>query len=121
MRRIRVLVGDVPAEVKQWIDWVSQVNPAIEIVGHARDTVTLLLTVSQTDAEVVIAALKADGGEPGHVSHLLGEYPYLIVLALGSDLSSAAIFRLALKREDIPTAEPGAVWAQVSRIVESRC
>src|SRR5579872_1486735 len=98
MRTIRVLVGDVPAEVEAWLDVVSRERIGIQVVGHAHDTVQVLLKVRETGADVVVAMLKNGGEEPGLVSHLLGEYPSVVVLAMAPELKCASIFRLATTR-----------------------
>jgi DNA-binding transcriptional LysR family regulator len=120
MRTIRVVVGDVPADVEDWLAAVSRERLGIQVVGRAHDTVQVLLKVRETGADVVVAMLKKGGEEPGLVSHVLGEYPSAVVLAVAPELKGASIFRLATTRADLSGLKAGQVYSALRRIIDIR-
>jgi hypothetical protein len=73
----------------------------MELVGQASDPVPLLLAVDETCADVLIVSLLENEKEPGVCSHLLMEYPGLIVLALSSTVSHGLLLRRPFSREAV--------------------
>ena len=72
----------------------------MEVVGEALDPLDVLYAVRKTEADVVVTTLPKSG-EPGISSHLLAEYPDLLVLALAPDGSDATLYRQVLVRESL--------------------
>jgi hypothetical protein len=110
MRSIRVLIGDVSDDVREWILSAAQLDPEVNVVGNAPGTFQILLEAGATGADVLMTSLREDGSEPGIVSHVLSEYPDVIVAAFGREVDHAAIFRLVGAREDILSTDPGELW-----------
>ena len=68
------------------------------VVGEALDPLEILYAVRKTEAEVVVTTLP-ESGEPGISSHLLAEYPELVVVALAPDGNQAMLYRQVLLEE----------------------
>jgi hypothetical protein len=87
------------------------------------DPLGVLLAVQETEADVVVISLR-DSEEPGLVSHLLAECPYVTVLGLASQGDTAIIVQMCLWRKEIvdpsevnilralrhAVREPGSAW-----------
>ncbi|MFQ5881375.1 MAG: hypothetical protein ACE5I9_02720 [Candidatus Methylomirabilales bacterium] len=77
----------------------------MEVVGEVLHPVDLLVAVRETEADVLILALK-NSEEPGLCSHLLTEHPNLTILGLTYEGKSAFIEQLCpLRREIIDPSE----------------
>ena len=72
----------------------------MEVVGEALDPLEVLYAVRKTEADVVVTTLP-ESGEAGISSHLLAEYPELLVLALAPDGSDAMLYRQVLVKESV--------------------
>lgn len=76
-------------------------QPDMEVVGEELDPLRLLLAVGERDAEVVVLTQPPAGGDPGLCSHLLSEYPRLVVLGLSPHGERAVLYRLQMTREEL--------------------
>lgn len=72
----------------------------MEVVGEALDPLEVLYSVRKTEADMVVTTLP-ESGEPGSSSHLLAEYPQLLVLALAPDGSDAMLYRQVVVKERV--------------------
>jgi len=84
----------------------------MEVVGEALDPLEVLYAVRKTEADVVVTTLPKSG-EPGISSHLLAEYPQLLVLALAPDGSDATLYRQVLVKESVRGEAQDALLAMV--------
>jgi DNA-binding NarL/FixJ family response regulator len=82
--RVRELVGE---------------NDQLHIVGHAEESVNVLLQAKNANADVVVLSQSLHGGEPGVCSHLLLEYPNLVVILVPSKSGPNVVCRMVLRRE----------------------
>jgi len=73
----------------------------MEVMGEVLDPVELLLAVDETQADVVVVDLPESGEEPGICSHLLAEYPQLLVLALSPGRDRAILYRQSIIKEEL--------------------
>ena len=120
MLALKVLIGDVADNVADWLAWTVSFEPGIELIGQTQEAFQVLLQAGTMSADVVFIGLPDSGAEPGIVSHLLGEYPYLIVLGVTRKLTDVAVFRLLPTRERVPPEDPGLLWSTVRKMVEMR-
>jgi hypothetical protein len=120
MLALRVLIGDVPDDVADWLAWTVSSESGIELIGQMQETFQVLLQVGTMNADVVFVGLPDSGAEPGIVSHLLGEYPHLIVLGVTRKLTDVAVFHLVPTRERVSPEDPGLLWSTVRKMVETR-
>jgi hypothetical protein len=71
------------------------------IVGEAYDPVDILLTVADTEAEVILLDLLDPDVDPGICSHLLIEFPNLLVLALSLDRKQGVLYKQCIIKQEI--------------------
>jgi DNA-binding NarL/FixJ family response regulator len=73
----------------------------IELIAESPDPLELLLAVEDHKADVVILTLPFSEGDIGVCSHLLAEYPDLVVLAFAPDSESVCLLRRTIVREQL--------------------
>jgi DNA-binding NarL/FixJ family response regulator len=84
---VKVLLANGPEALPTGLAMLLQQQSDIEVVGTVLDPVNLLVAVGDTQADVVVMALPDSGEMPGICSHLLHEYPQLLILALSPALA----------------------------------
>jgi DNA-binding NarL/FixJ family response regulator len=99
MEKIKILLA-IPSQRIQGLVEAIRAQPDMEIVGEHLESLALLLTAKETQANAVIVALR-NSQEPGLVSHLLAEYPNMTVLGLGSQGNIACIVQMCPSRKEI--------------------
>ena len=75
----------------------------MEVVGEILDPIGLLVAVREREADAVILTLK-DCEEPGLCSHLVAEYPNLIILSLAAD-GKTAFLRPPRREIKVPSVD----------------
>lgn len=98
---ITVLLVDSPQKLRDSVRNLIQSQVDIEIVEGVLDPVELLLKVSSVNADVVIITLPDKKEEPGVISHLLSEYPKLLIIAISRTFDMAYVYRQRTSREAI--------------------
>jgi DNA-binding NarL/FixJ family response regulator len=88
----------------------------IEVVGTVLDPIELLVVVEDTQADVVVVTLPDSGAMPGICSHLLHEYPQLLILALSSDRTRACVYRQAITVEPLADMSDEGILMAVRRV-----
>lgn len=84
----------------------------IEVTTAAPDPVEVLAAVGRTEADVVLVTLPDSDDDPGICSHLLAQYPELLVIALSPVDERAVVYRQVITREELtPLAEDGLLSA----------
>ena len=71
------------------------------IVGESIGPVETLMAVSKTEAQVVILELPAANTDPGICSHLLAEFPHLLILSLSANSEQGIIYRQRICKETL--------------------
>ena len=106
MDNVRVLLANRPRMLRESLRLMLESQGDIDVATAAPDPVELLAAVDRTDAEVVLVTLPESGGDPGICSHLLAQYPELLVIALSPVEQRAVAFRRVITREElVPLAE----------------
>lgn len=100
MDPIKVLLSNGPRMVRDMLRRLICARSDLEIVGEVLPPLDLLLAVGQTGAEVVVVTLP-ESGDPGISSHLLAEYPDLVVLAVRADCAGAMLYHRRVHREPL--------------------
>jgi DNA-binding NarL/FixJ family response regulator len=91
MKRIRVLLAALPPLVSSLLTYLIQDQSDMEVVDAIGEPVQLLMAVKDTRANVVVLPLPESGEMPGICSHLLAEFPDLLILALSINGESGFI------------------------------
>ncbi|SRR5260370_19333277 len=74
-------------------------NKELQIVAEAKELIEILLHSRRTKVDIVILPQTPDGGEPGICSHLLLEYPNLVVVLIPPEAGPNMLCRTVLYRE----------------------
>jgi DNA-binding NarL/FixJ family response regulator len=73
----------------------------IIVVAEEFDPLRILVAVAETNADVVILDLPDGGTDPGICSHLLAEFPQLVVLALSLQQDELVVYKNKIIKERI--------------------
>jgi DNA-binding NarL/FixJ family response regulator len=98
---VKVLLANASEAMPTGLATLLQQQSDIAVVGTVLDPVELLVTVGDTQADVVVVTLPDSGEMPGICSHLLHEYPQLLILALSSARTRACVYRQAITVEPL--------------------
>lgn len=102
---IRVLFAvESSAVCNRLRDLIGQ-DPDVEVVGEVADPIDLLVAVNRTQADVAIVKWPQSGELPGICSHLLTEYPDLLVIGIPLREDRAYACRQRIARTRLPTME----------------
>jgi hypothetical protein len=83
VNKFRVLLAAMPPVLAALLTDLIERQSDMELVGRTHsERVDLLLAVRDCEANVVIMPLADSAEVPGILSHLLGEYPELLILVL---------------------------------------
>ena len=96
---VKVLLANKPEALPTGLATLLQQQSDIEVVGTVLDPVELLVAVGDTQADVVVVTLPDSGEMSGICSHVLHEYPQLLILALSSARTRACVYRQAITVE----------------------
>lgn len=100
MSTLKVLLANRPKMLRELLrDLVCQ-QPDMDVVGEALDPLEVLYSVRKTEADIVVTTLPRSG-EPGISSHLLAEFPELLVLALAPAGDRATLYRQVVVTEKL--------------------
>ena len=103
---IKIVTTDIPDETQDLLKGLIGSQGNMELVGEAFDPINLLLTVQDTQADVVIMGHEQAVSIPGVCTHLLAEYPDLLVFALPARGDRALLYQRKISRDEIPYTSP---------------
>ncbi|MCX7789843.1 MAG: hypothetical protein N2378_04315 [Chloroflexaceae bacterium] len=96
---IRVLLADVPDALAEELTALMRHEPDLYLVGRVVGGIEVLLAAEAVD--VVVIGAPDVHRLPAVVTHLLGEYPDLKILALATDGTRLAAFWRGLRRRSL--------------------
>jgi len=105
---------DVPGSLRNLLQEVIEHQENMVMVGEAFDPVDLLLTVNETDADVVIMGHPQADRMPGICSHLLAEYPILLILIISTIDQRAFLYERKITQEEVSYTIPEDLIARVN-------
>lgn len=105
MATLKILLGDVSARWRRVLKELAQDDDRLQLVGEAGGPVEILLQTKKISADVVVLSQTVGGGEPGICSHLLLEYPNLVVVLVPIDSGPNIFYRLVLFREIVEASK----------------
>ena len=105
LERIRVLLVDLTAMLREIVKGVLEAEPTVDVVGELAAGEPLLPAVEKTDAEVVIFATDQRDLSPDGYD-LLDARPRTKVLALVGDGREAFLYELRPSREALGELTP---------------
>ncbi len=98
--KLKILLANRPKMLRELLRELIGGQGDMQVVGEALDPLEILYAVRKTEADVVVTTLPATG-EPAITSHLLAEYPDVLVLALAPDGGRAVLYRQVLLKEKL--------------------
>jgi len=111
MRRLRVVLGNMPRLMNDVIAAAIKGNTATELVGRVDDRATALDVARTVRADVVILA-EPSASEPSIEGSLLAQAPAAVV-AIGRDGQHAALYALRPHRTAIDSASVDDIVAAI--------
>jgi DNA-binding NarL/FixJ family response regulator len=113
---VKVLLANRPDLLRTGLSTLLEQQSDIEIVGTALGPIELLIAAGETQADVVVVTLPDSGEMPGICSHLLYEYPQLLILALSSAHTQACVYRQAITVEPLADISDEGILTAVRRV-----
>src|SRR5215510_7046769 len=113
---LKVLLANGPEALRTGLATMLEQQSDIEVVGTVLDPIELLVAVEDTQADIVVVTLPDSGEMPGICSHLLHEYPQLLILALSPDRTRACIYRQAITVEPLADISDGGILTAVRQV-----
>ena len=101
MNTVRVLLGNRPRMLRESLRGAIEHQADIEVELVEPDPLELLAAVERTGADVVVITLPQANADPGLTSHLLNEYPDLLVIAVSPVAGSAFAYRQVITKEEV--------------------
>lgn len=111
---VKILMVDVPDDLRSLLQDVIQRQQNMLVVGEAFDPIDLLLTVSETDADVVIMGHPQADSMPGICTHLLAEFPILVILIVSTIDQRAFLYERKITQEEVSYTVPEDLIARVN-------
>ena len=99
MTSVRILLGEIGTRWGQVLKELAEGDDQLQILGEAEGPIDILLRTKGLSADLVVLSHTPNGGEPGICSHLLLEYPNLVVVLVPSDSGPNILCRMVLHRE----------------------
>lgn len=116
---IKILLLDIPEELQDVLERAIQDQVNMETVGEAFDPINLLLTVDDTESDVVIMGHPQADRLPGICTHLLTEYPDLLILTLSTKDSRAFLYQRKIAWEEVSFKTPEDLVARIGEAFSS--
>lgn len=117
--KIKILMIDIPDEIHDALKELIQSQSNMEVVGEAFDPINLLLTINDTQADVVIMGVTQVDRVPGICTHLLAEYPDLLILTLSTQQHKAFLYQRSITRDEILDTSPETLITRISEAYSS--
>ncbi|MHC4399724.1 MAG: response regulator [Planctomycetota bacterium] len=111
MPRIRVILALEPSLVRGSVRGAIESSGDITVVGEADTPVHLLLDIQRHEADAVVLHLENDNQIPGICSHLLQQYPELLVVALSREDDRAFLLRQEVSEQNLDSTSIGDLLA----------
>jgi DNA-binding NarL/FixJ family response regulator len=120
LQALRTILALEPGLIAESLRSAFAQHPEIDVLCEAHDALSLLLAARQHEPSVVVMGMSRRGGLPAVGSHLLAEFPELLIVGIDSRGESAFTFRNTLQFEELSI---GNVQQFVSRLRSSaiRC
>jgi DNA-binding NarL/FixJ family response regulator len=102
---LKILLAVSSEHIHEYLSKLIQGQQDMIIVGDTSQMVETLMATARTEAQVVILELPRPDVDPGICSHLLTEFPDLVVLAISSNREKAISYqqRIVKRRLNNPS------------------
>lgn len=99
MSSVKILLGNISQEWKRILSQIVNEDEDLLVIRETPDPVEVLLKVKDLGPDAVILPQTPQGGEPGICSHLLLEYPNLLVVLIPVESGPNVLYRMILRKE----------------------
>jgi DNA-binding NarL/FixJ family response regulator len=113
LEKIRILLEDTPCVLVAQLKNLIECQADMEVVGEVATPIELLLAVPETRAQVVILASGMSEEQPGVASHLLSEYPDVLIVCVSSATKGGSLYQRRLLKKDLPGASVEQILAAI--------
>lgn len=111
---VKILMVNVPSNLRNLLQEGIERQDNMLVVGEAFDPIDLLVTVNDTEADVVIMGHPHADRMPGICSHLLAEYPILLILIVSTIDQRAFLYERKITQEEVSYTIPEDLIARVN-------
>jgi DNA-binding NarL/FixJ family response regulator len=107
--KLRVLVANRPRLMRDLVLATIRDQPDIEIVGETEDEAEITELVERMRPDYLILGLEGPEARPGLCGFLLGRYPQMKILAVGSERNSSIFYWafVDIRSKPVETSEQG--------------
>lgn len=110
MQQIRILLAEVPDELRRLVERVLAVEPDLSLVAVGRSEVAVLLAAE--DADVVVVSARA-GRLPPVAGRLLDEYPRIGIVCVDVATGRGEVHRLRPDHVAVEEITPRSIAAAI--------
>jgi DNA-binding NarL/FixJ family response regulator len=110
---IRVVLSSGSPMIGEALEAILEQEEDIEVVGKVTDPVDLLIAVAETRADVVIHSWPDSDQLPGICSHLLMEYPCLLIIGIPTTVDRMCVSRQVILTRSLPSEKPQDLLTQI--------
>jgi len=111
---VKVLLALESPDWRELLRNLIEHEPGLELVGEAADPIDLLVEVKSRQADLVLQEWPAEE-LPGICSHLLIEYPDLLVVGIPRDSEHVFLCRQTVSTRRFPSTKLQEVLAKIRR------
>ena len=111
---LNILLVDVPNSLRDSLEEVIEHQDNMELVGEAFDPIDIVVTLSETEADVVIMGHPYADRVLGIFTHLLAENPYLLILTISTIDQRAFLYQTKIIREEVSYTVPEDLIARIN-------
>jgi hypothetical protein len=119
-RVVSVLLFNLAQPAEEIVREIIDTDLDMKFLGHYDDELELLLAIREQKADVVALPMER-GNEMGLTSHLLGEFPDLVILGVNHDVTTVVLVRSCPIRRVIANCDPRTLSQEIRREVVSQC
>jgi DNA-binding NarL/FixJ family response regulator len=113
--KTKILLAIGPRLLRKALISLIRRQDDMEIVGEALDPIKLLLALSETQAAVVVMSLEDSDQEPSICSHMLAEYPKLLILALSPNRENGYLMYQRTVKEQFSGASDDEILSAIRK------
>ena len=114
---MKVLLAVESPDRRELLRKLIEHEPGLELVGEVADPIDLLVEVKRWQADLVVQEWPASEETPGICSHLLIEYPDLLLVGIPRDSEHVFLCRQAVSKKKFPSTKLQEVLAKIRRRV----
>lgn len=115
-RAVKVLMANQPESARTFLEKLLIEQEDVRVVEAVLEPIELLIAVEDSQADIVVVTLPESGNIPGICSHLLYQYPELLILALSSDCQQLRMYRLVIEETQIDVVSSDNILSVVRQV-----